>query len=594
MNNKSSSFMFSIFRLLKYVKREKYLVLLSVFFSIIVSVISLSGPYLIGKMTDLLVNSVKIVNNKLVYNIDFKELTKQAMIIIFIYLLVFTLMALGSFFISYVTAELGKQIASKINQKINNLPVGYLDKTLDGNILSLVSTDLSTIIEAFLNLVNQAIPSLITLIGSVIMMIYVSFKLTLVALVYIPIIILVLAFIIKVSQKYFREQQEKQARLNEHVTQMYSNHDVIISYNGQKTSLEEFDKINNDLFTSAYKSQFLSGLMFPIVFILNNVVYVFISLFGSILIVNKSLSIGSFQSFVQYLNSFQRPLGIIAQLTTFIQKLKAAADRTFNFLNQEEMVKEKQTELYKNIKGEIEFQNVSFGYSKDKKVIDNLSFKIKAGEKIAIVGHTGSGKTTIINLLMRFYDITEGKILIDGLDIKNISREDVANIFTMVLQDTWLFQGTLYENIAFGSNDNIQKKDVIKASKEANIYNYIKTLPDSFNMELNEELSNISVGQKQQLTIARAFLKNSRMLILDEATSSIDSRTEQLVQNAMQNLMSDKTTIIIAHRLSTIRNVDRIIMLENGKLQEIGNHEELMAKKGKYYNLYSSNSDEEE
>lgn len=589
MNKSEKGFFKSFFNLLNVVDNKKYLIYIAIVLASIVSIISLQGPNLIGKMTDVLASSIKITSNGIEYNIDFALLNKRAIYVLIIYLTVMTVTLFQSIVIGYIVSILTHKLRTRLDNKINKLPISYLDKHLDGDILSLMSNDITTISDSLFEILNQAFPAAITVIGTIIMMLTISFKLTLIVFVYIPIMGQILATIVSISQKYFKSLQENMAKLNSHVTEMYSNHDVIISYNGQTKTIEEFDKINESLFSTAIRAQFLSGLMFPIINILNNVSYVFTSLIGSKLIVKKSITIGGFQSFIQYLNGFQRPIGLIAQITTFMQQTKAASDRITKFLENEDMLDESNIEPFtQEVKGDIEFKNVVFSYNPEKKVINNISFKVNSGEKVAIVGHTGSGKTTIINLLMKFYNIDSGDILIDGTSIKNIKREDIADLFTLVLQDTWLFEDTIKENIKFGSNENVLEEDIVIASKNANVYHYIKTLPNGFDEMLNEELSNISVGQKQQLTIARAFLKNSKMLILDEATSSIDSRTEALVQNAMENLMENKTTFIIAHRLSTIKNVDKIIFLENGNIIEMGSPQELLEMKGKYYELYNA------
>lgn len=572
-------------------KNKIYLVILATIFSLFVTAIALQGPYLIGKMTDILVKGINITENGIQFNIDYNLLFQKLMLILAIYIISFLLSSMQSSIMAFINSSLTEEIRTNVNNKINSLPISYLDANKDGNIISIMNNDITTLCDAFSNILNFIIPSILTILGTIIFMGAISIKLMLIVLVFIPIMFISMILIIVNSQKYFKEQQEKLSSLNSHIEEMYANHDVIQAYNGQKLSINEFDKINKSLFKSAVLSQFFSGIIWPIISVVNNICYSIISLIGSILLNAGSFTIGNFQSFIQYLNQFQGPLGNISQASTFIQQIKATSDRIFKFLTQEEMEDEsKLSKLnFENIKGNVEFKNVDFSYNKDKKILDNLNFSVKEGEKVAIVGHTGSGKTTIINLLMKFYNINSGDILIDGISIKDIKREDIADLFTMVLQDTWLFEDTILENIKFGSNKkDISFEEVKKAAIEANANHFIKTLPDGYNTRLNEDVTNISVGQKQLLTIARAFLKNSKILILDEATSSIDSRTELLVQNSMENLMKNKTTFIIAHRLSTIRNCDKIILLDKGKIIEMGSHDELMKLNGNYASLYNS------
>lgn len=569
-------------------KSRIYLIIFASIISIITSFVSLQGPSIIGQMTDILVKGISFSNGKLIFNIDYYSLNKKFIFIILIYLGIVILTFVQGLFISYVNINVTYDIREKINTKINKLSIQELDKRLDGDTISLFTNDVNTLTQSLYQLLNSVLPSIIIIIGSILIMLSISVKLTLIVFVFVPLTFIVIGIIVSNSQKYFKELQEKLAKLNSHIEEMYSNHDVILAFNGQDLSIEKFEEINNSLFKASFLSQFLSGLIFPIVSVFNNISYSLVAFFGSTLLFKNILTIGVFQSFIQYLNGFHRPISMISQISIFIQQLKASSDRIFKFLSLPEMEDESSIKPIniENIKGNVEFKNVNFSYNKKDMIINNISFNINPGEKIAIVGHTGSGKTTIINLLMKFYNIDSGDILIDGKSIKEISREDISRIFTMVLQDTWLFEGTIYENISFGENISYEK--IKNASKNANSHHFIKTLPNSYNMILNEEISNISIGQKQQLTIARAFLKESKILILDEATSSIDSRTEKLIQEAMKKLMENKTTFIIAHRLSTIKDCDKIMYLENGKIIEFGSHNELIVKKGYYYDLYNS------
>lgn len=588
--NGNTSMKDTLKKIFKIINNKVYLIGFSAILVIITSIISLKGPLLLGDMTDILIKGISFNKGGISFNIDYVKLLNQLIYIFSLYLIVFILNSFVSIIMSKINLYLGYEIRNKINKKINRLSIAYLDKTLDGDTISLITNDTTMLLDSFYNFLVGILPSFVTIIGTIIIMFKISFKLTLVVVLFIPITFGIIIFIVVISQKYFKIQQEKIAKLNAHIEEMYSNHDIIQTYNGQEKSIEEFDLINDDLYKSAFLSQFLSGLIMPIVTVTNNINYVIISLVGTIMITNGTLTLGNLQSFIQYLNGFHHPLSTISNITTFMQQLKAASDRIFDFLELDEMEDESSFEKFdKNkLKGNIEFKNVNFSYG-DKKVLNNISFSVNSGEKVAIVGHTGSGKTTIINLLMKFYNINDGDILIDGKSIKKISRQDISNMFTMVLQDTWLFEGTIYENIKFGTdNENISFEEIKKVSKNANAHHFIKTQPDSYNMILNEEISNISVGQKQLLTIARAFLKDSKVLILDEATSSIDSRTEKLVQESMKKLMKDKTTFIIAHRLSTIKDCDKIIYLEDGNIIEMGSHEELLKLNGEYKKLYDS------
>lgn len=588
--NGNTSMKDTLKKIFKIINNKVYLIGFSAILVIITSIISLKGPLLLGDMTDILIKGISFNKGGISFNIDYVKLLNQLIYIFSLYLIVFILNSFVSIIMSKINLYLGYEIRNKINKKINRLSIAYLDKTLDGDTISLITNDTTMLLDSFYNFLVGILPSFVTIIGTIIIMFKISFKLTLVVVLFIPITFGIIIFIVVISQKYFKIQQEKIAKLNAHIEEMYSNHDIIQTYNGQEKSIEEFDLINDDLYKSAFLSQFLSGLIMPIVTVTNNINYVIISLVGTIMITNGTLTLGNLQSFIQYLNGFHHPLSTISNITTFMQQLKAASDRIFDFLELDEMEDESSFEKFdKNkLKGNIEFRNVNFSYG-DKKVLNNISFSVNSGEKVAIVGHTGSGKTTIINLLMKFYNINDGDILIDGKSINKISRQDISNMFTMVLQDTWLFEGTIYENIKFGTdNENISFEEIKKVSKNANAHHFIKTQPDSYNMILNEEISNISVGQKQLLTIARAFLKDSKVLILDEATSSIDSRTEKLVQESMKKLMKDKTTFIIAHRLSTIKDCDKIIYLEDGNIIEMGSHEELLKLNGEYKKLYDS------
>ena len=435
---------------------------------------------------------------------------------------------------------------------------------------------------------SQIITSVVTIIGVLIMMLSISWQMTIVALLILPVSMMIIMLVVKKSQKYFKAQQEDLGNINGHVEEIYGGHNIMKAFNREQEAIEEFDKINDKLYSSAWKSQFLSGMMMPIMSFIGNIGYVLVSILGGWLAIKKTIEVGDILSFIQYVRSFTQPISQVAQIANVLQSTAASAERVFEFLEEEEEVKETENPVkLQKVSGEVEFKNVKFGYNQDKIIINDFSARIKPGQKVAIVGPTGAGKTTIIKLLMRFYDVNKGGIFIDGHNINDFKRADLRKMFGMVLQDTFLFTGTIKENIAYGKL-GASDEEIIKAAKSAHVHNFVETLPNGYDMELNEEASNISQGQKQLLTIARAILSDPKILILDEATSSVDTRTELLIQKAMENLMEGRTSFIIAHRLSTIRDADLILVMKDGDIIEQGNHEELLKGKGFYYSLYNS------
>lgn len=426
------------------------------------------------------------------------------------------------------------------------------------------------------------------------MMLSISWQMTIVSLLVLPMSMIIISFIIKKSQKHFKSQQEYLGHVNGQVEEIYSGHNIVKAFNGESAAINEFNQLNDQLYNSAWKSQFLSGMMMPMMTFIGNIGYVLVSILGGYFTIKKTIEVGDILSFIQYVRSFNQPIAQAAQVANIMQSMAAAAERAFEFLDEEEEVQNIDKPVsVENIKGDVSFENVKFGYSEDKIIINDFTTNIKAGQKVAIVGPTGAGKTTIVKLLMRFYDVNEGAILIDGNNIKDFNRSDLRSLFGMVLQDTWLFNGSIMENIRYSKLD-ASDEEVIEAAKSAHVHHFVKTLPDGYNMQLNEEASNVSQGQKQLLTIARAILADPKILILDEATSSVDTRTEVLIQKAMENLMEGRTSFIIAHRLSTIRDADLILVMKDGDIVEQGSHEELLKDGGFYASLYNSQFEESE
>ncbi|MEP6988736.1 MAG: ABC transporter ATP-binding protein, partial [Chloroflexota bacterium] len=475
-----------------------------------------------------------------------------------------------------------------IAEKINRMPLKYFDGTNHGEVLSRITNDVDTVSQTLNQSLSQIVTSVTTLIGVFIMMLTISWVMTLVALVMIPLSFGIIALVISKSQKFFKEQQDFLGHVNGHVEEMYSGHNVVKAFNGEAKSVEKFDVYNNTLYHSAWKSQFLSGLLMPILSFVGNLNYVAVSIIGGYLAIRGSITIGDIQAFIQYVRLFTQPIAQIANISNVLQQTAAAAERVFEFMDESEEVAETVSTLTPDkIGGSVEFDHVHFGYNPDKTIINDFSAKVNPGQKIAIVGPTGAGKTTMVKLLMRFYDVNSGAIKVDGNDIREFTRHDLRSMFGMVLQDAWLYNDSIMENIRYGRL-GATDEEVIEAAKAAHVDHFVRTLPDSYNMVLDEEAGNVSQGQKQLLTIARAILADPKILILDEATSSVDTRTEVLIQKAMDNLMQNRTSFIIAHRLSTIRNADLILVMRDGDIVEQGSHLELLAKGGFYADLYNS------
>lgn len=521
-------------------------------------------------------------------SIDFQKLGKTALLLVGLYLLSALFSYIQGWIMSGVTQKIVYQFRRDISNKINRIPLKYFDTRTHGDVLSRVTNDVDTVSQTLSQSMTQMVTSVTMIIGILGMMFSISWLMTLVALLIIPLSFGFIGTVVKRSQKHFRTQQATLGRLNGHIEEMYSGHNVMKVFNSEKRSIGMFQKINKGLYESAWKSQFLSGLMWPIMSFISNLGYVGVTVTGGWLAIKGTINIGDIQAFIQYLSQFNQPVTQTANIANVLQSTAAAAERVFEFLAEEEEIPETEKPIeLKTVKGSVEFDNVVFGYSPEKTIIKGFTASVQPGQRIAIVGPTGAGKTTMVNLLMRFYDVNEGSIKIDGVDIRDMKRFDVRKIFGMVLQDTWLFNGTIKENIAYGK-PKATDEEIIAAAKAAYVDRFVHSLPNGYDMELNEEADNVSQGEKQLLTIARAILANPPMLILDEATSSVDTRTEVLIQKAMENLMEGRTSFVIAHRLSTIRGADLILVMDDGNIVEQGTHEELLAANGFYASLYNS------
>ena len=567
---------------------KKYMIssILVVLFALISTVFGIVGPKIMGQATTKLFEGlVAKINNT--GGIDFEKIAGILLTVLGLYVLSSMFMFVEGWLMSNISQRLTYDIRKDISKKINTLPMGYFEQRTVGETLSRVTNDVDTLGQSLNQSFTQIIANSATVLGVLVMMFTISPLMTLIAIALIPISGVLLGILTKMSQKYFTGQQKALADVNGQVEESYAGQNIIVAFNHKDKSIKEFNTKNSDLYTSSWKANFLSGLMFPVINFVGNLGYVGIVFSGGLLVAKGTIGVGDIQAFIQYIRNFTQPIGQIAQSMTEIQKMGAAGARVFEFLDAEDEVPVENSETIVVKEGNVVFDHVKFGYVEDQIIIKNFTSDVKKGEMIAIVGPTGAGKTTMVKLLMRFYDINGGKISIDGRDITSLSREELRSYFTMVLQDTWLFRGTIMENIRYGRLDATDE-EVIEAAKAAHIHHFIKTLPGGYDMELNEEASNISQGQKQLLTIARAILANKPILILDEATSSVDTRTEVLIQKAMNKLMEGRTTFVIAHRLSTIRNADKILVLKDGDIIEQGNHNELLAQKGFYSELYQS------
>lgn len=588
---KAKDFKGSIGKLIAYIGRYKFPILVVMVFAIIGTVFNVVGPKILGKATTELSRGLmaKIAGTGGI------DLTKIGRILIFV-LGLYVISAVFTFVQHYIMSTISQKICyrmrKEISEKINRMPMKYFESRTYGEVLSRITNDVDTLGMSLSQSINQIITSVTTMLGVLIMMISISPLLTLIALFILPVSVFLITFVMKKSQGYFRSQQEYLGQINGQVEENFTGHLVIKAYNKEEEVIGDFNKTNDKLYDSAWKSQFISGMMQPIMMFVGNLGYAAVALIGGILAIKGTIEIGDIQAFIQYVKNFTQPIQQIAQVANQVQSMAAAAERVFEFLNEEE---EDQTVEHpaniEDVVGNVSFEHVNFGYKEDQTIIHDFSAEIKQGQKIAIVGPTGAGKTTMVKLLMRFYDVNSGAIKIDGHDIKDFNRRELRDAFGMVLQDTWLFKGTIMENIRYGRLDATDE-EVIAAAKAAYAHRFIETLPGGYDMELNEDASNVSQGQKQLLTIARAILADNKILILDEATSSVDTRTEARIQKAMDNLMKGRTSFIIAHRLSTIRDADLILVMKDGDIIEQGTHEELLEKDGFYAKLYNSQFEE--
>jgi ATP-binding cassette subfamily B protein len=575
-------------KLIKYLSVYKLSFLIVILFAIASTVFSILGPKILGQATTTLFVGVMGQIAGTGKGIDFTSIGNIILLLVVLYLISAAFSYAQGWIMSGVAMKITYQFRKDIAAKINRMPLKYFDGTNHGEVLSRITNDVDTVSQTLNQSMTQIITSAITVVGVLIVMFSISWAMTIIALLIVPLSLAFTGVVISKSQKYFKQQQDYLGHVNGHVEEMYGGHMVVKAFNGEARSVEQFDVFNDTLYGSAWKSQFLSGMMMPIMNFISNLGYVAVCILGGWLAIRNAITIGDIQAFIQYIRSFTQPITQLANISNVLQQTAAAAERVFEFLKEPEEVAETSDPIkLPVVNGAVEFQHVHFGYSPDKIIIKDFSASIRPGQKIAIVGPTGAGKTTMVKLLMRFYDVTSGAILVDGHNIQDFTRFDLRKLFGMVLQDTWLYNGTIMENIRYGRT-NATDKEVIQAAKAAHADHFIRTLPESYKMVLNEEASNVSQGQMQLLTIARAVLADPKILILDEATSSVDTRTEVLIQKAMDALMKNRTSFIIAHRLSTIRNADLILVMRDGDIVEQGTHKELLAQNGFYAELYNS------
>ncbi|MCE5259485.1 MAG: ABC transporter ATP-binding protein/permease [Chloroflexi bacterium] len=584
---KARDFKGTMIKLGHYLSAYKLSIAVVLLFAIASTAASIIGPKILGRATTNLFEGV-VAQIAGTGGIDFGYIGNILLQVLILYTASSAFSFIQGWVMARVANDLTYRFRRNIDEKISRMPLRYFDGTNHGEVLSRITNDVDAITHSLNQSLTQTITSVVTVLGVLVMMLSINWLMTLVTLVVLPLSIGIVSIVIKHSQIYFAQQQEYLGHVNGHVEEMYGGHEVVRAFNGEARSIQQFGEINDKLYSSAWKSQFISGMMMPIMTFVGNLVYVVVCILGGWLAIRKAITVGDIQAFIQYVRSFTHPIAQFANIVNVLQQTAAAAERVFEFLEEPEEIPDtaKPVQLAQ-ASGQVEFRHVHFGYTLDKTIINDFSALVEPGRKIAIVGPTGAGKTTMVKLLMRFYDVSSGAILVDGYDIRDFRRQDLRRQFAMVLQDTWLFNGTIMENIRYGRPD-ASDDEVVAAAKAAHVDHFIRTLPEGYAMELNEETSNISEGQKQLLTIARAILANPSMLILDEATSSVDTRTEILIQRAMDHLMLGRTSFIIAHRLSTIRDADLILVMREGDIVEQGKHTELLERGGFYAELYNS------
>lgn len=588
---KAKDFKGTIGKLMKYLSQYKIGLIFVVIFAVGSTIFNIVGPKVLGKATTEIYNGLisKVSGGS---GIDFTKIGHIMLMLLVLYVASALFSFVQGYIMTGVSQKLTYRLRKEISEKIDRLPMNYFDKMTHGEILSRITNDVDTLSQSLNQSATQLITSVTTIIGVLVMMLSISPLMTIIAILILPVSMLFISLIVKRSQKYFKNQQEYLGHVNGQVEEIYGGLNIVKAFNKEEDVIETFDRDNDMLYQSAWKSQFLSGIMMPIMSFVGNLGYVAVVIFGGYLAIQGSIEVGDIQSFIQYVRQFTQPIQQVAQVTNMLQSTAAAAERVFEFLEEEEEVQTEENVVpVESLESRVEFDHVKFGYNPDHVIIHDFSAKVEPGQKIAIVGPTGAGKTTMVKLLMRFYELNGGSIKVDGHDIKDFRRRDIRQIFGMVLQDTWLFKGSIEENIRYGKLDATHE-EVVAAAKAARVHRFVQTLPGGYDMELNEEASNVSQGQKQLLTIARAILADPKILILDEATSSVDTRTEVQIQKAMDTLMEGRTSFIIAHRLSTIRNADMILVMKDGDIVEHGTHDELLAKGGFYADLYNSQFEE--
>jgi ATP-binding cassette subfamily B protein len=588
---KARDFRGTMAKLLDYLGAYKIGITIVFIFAIASTIFNIAGPKILGRATTTLFEGVLGMISGAGLGIDFITIRQILLTALILYLAASLFGLIQGWIMSRISMDITYRFRKDIAEKINRMPFKYFDGTTQGEVLSRITNDVDTVNQTLNQSLTQIITSVVTVVGVLVMMITISWKMTLVALLVIPLSMVIIMLVVRQSQKYFTQQQDYLGHVNGHVEEMFGGHLVMKAFNGEEESVQRFEILNDTLYGAAWKSQFLSGLIMPVMRIVGNLAYVAISILGGYLAVQRTITVGDIQAFIQYVRSFTQPITQIANISNVLQQTAAAAERVFEFLNEEEEIPDTEEPVQpEQIKGLVEFKNVKFGYDRENIVINDFSAIIQPGQKIALVGPTGAGKTTMVKLLMRFYDVNQGAILVDGHNIKDYKREDLRCLFGMVLQDTWLYNDTIMENIRYG-RPGASDQEVVQAAKAAHVDHFVRTLSDGYELVINEEATNISQGQKQLLTIARAIVTDPSMLILDEATSSVDTRTEVLIQKAMDNLMQGRTSFIIAHRLSTIKNADWILVMNEGDIIEQGNHKELLEKDGFYAELYNSQFD---